>query len=337
MKKRIDYIDVLRGIGILYMVFGHIKYYPRYDHYIHAFHMPLFFFVSGLFFRRDTKISLKEEVKKISRQLLLPYFVCATFFYIYAFITGVGIAQSRLNTLLLIVTVNNNGIPNGGALWFLTCLYFSQIILFILSKIIKKDTTFGLSCLLIMLFGIYFKRIINIDLWWSIHISFVGVGLMYLGYLANKYKLLQKFINTNILYTTLIFIIHYFSIMNTGYVNMRTSSYPNVLVFLFNFALSMIFYLNLSKIILKYNIFNRVNKVLKYIGNNSIIFLCFNQFIIYLCYLFFERLGITNIILNILHINEIIYSGIIYIIAILILYGLTKLTMQSRLKYLFGK
>lgn len=337
MKKRIDYIDILRGIGILYMVFGHIKYYPHYDYYIHAFHMPLFFFVSGLFFRRDTKSSFWHFLKKISKQLLFPYFVCATFLYIYACITGVGIAESKLKTLLLILTVNNNGIPNGGALWFLTCLYFCQIILFLLSKRIKKKFIFGLLCLSIMLFGIYFKSLTHIDLWWSIHISFVGVGLMYFGYLANKYHLIDRYTNTNFLYTIIIFIVHYFCIINAGYVNMRTGTYPNPIVFLINFALSMIFYLNISKIITKYNILDKVASFLKYIGKNSIIFLCFNQFVIYLCYLIFERLGITNILINSLHMKEIIYSMCIYIFAILTLYGLTKLIMRSKLKYLFGK
>ena len=337
MGKRIDYIDILRGIGILYMVFGHIKYYPHYDYYIHAFHMPLFFFVSGLFFHRHNELSFFEFLKKISKQLLLPYFVCATFLYLYACITGVGIAESKLNTLLLIITVNNNGIPNGGALWFLTCLYFCQIILFLLSKMIKKDSIFGLACLSIMVLGIYFKSLFHIDLWWSVHISFVGVGLVYLGYLVNKYNVISKLTNTNLFYTLIILIIHYFCIMNTGYVNMRTGTYPNLFLFLLNFALSMIFYLNISKIILKYNVFNKVGKFIKYIGNNSIIFLCFNQFVIYLCYLLLERFGITDIFLNFFHMKEFIYSFVIYFLTIFILYLLTKIIMGCRLKHIFGK
>lgn len=45
MKKRIAYIDILRGIGILLMVMGHVGFGSRFSHYIHAFHMPLFFVV----------------------------------------------------------------------------------------------------------------------------------------------------------------------------------------------------------------------------------------------------------------------------------------------------
>ena len=47
---RIEYIDLFRGIGILLMIMGHIEFAPRFDHFIHAFHMPMFFFVSGYFF-----------------------------------------------------------------------------------------------------------------------------------------------------------------------------------------------------------------------------------------------------------------------------------------------
>ena len=37
------YIDILRGIGIIIMVSGHIGFGGKFDRYIHTFHMPLFF------------------------------------------------------------------------------------------------------------------------------------------------------------------------------------------------------------------------------------------------------------------------------------------------------
>ena len=56
MKNRIRYIDIAKGIGILLVVLGHNDmnaYHPLLHRFIYAFHMPLFFFLSGIFFNPD--------------------------------------------------------------------------------------------------------------------------------------------------------------------------------------------------------------------------------------------------------------------------------------------
>lgn len=50
---RIDSIDIFRGIGIIIMVMGHIGFGSIFDHLIHAFHMPMFYFISGMFFKAE--------------------------------------------------------------------------------------------------------------------------------------------------------------------------------------------------------------------------------------------------------------------------------------------
>jgi len=50
-QGRVVYIDLFRGVGVLLMILGHLGLGKAFDHYIHAFHMPMFFFVSGFFFK----------------------------------------------------------------------------------------------------------------------------------------------------------------------------------------------------------------------------------------------------------------------------------------------
>lgn len=45
--NRVESIDVLKGIGILFMVLGHMHFSVIFIHYVYAFHMPLFFLISG--------------------------------------------------------------------------------------------------------------------------------------------------------------------------------------------------------------------------------------------------------------------------------------------------
>ena len=47
INKRIDTVDVLRAVGILIMVMGHVGFGGKFDRYIHSFHMPLFVLISG--------------------------------------------------------------------------------------------------------------------------------------------------------------------------------------------------------------------------------------------------------------------------------------------------
>ena len=54
ISKRIEYIDIARGIGILLVVMGHNDFSlisPFLFKLIYSFHMPLFFFMSGIFFK----------------------------------------------------------------------------------------------------------------------------------------------------------------------------------------------------------------------------------------------------------------------------------------------
>ena len=68
-------VDTLKGIGIILMIVAH-TYGPNNIIWslIFSFHMPLFFIVSGLFFKER---SFEDTIRKTTRQLLIQYiFIC---------------------------------------------------------------------------------------------------------------------------------------------------------------------------------------------------------------------------------------------------------------------
>jgi fucose 4-O-acetylase-like acetyltransferase len=82
-SKRIAYLDVAKGIGILLVALAHadVSLFSPYLHkFIYAFHMPLFFFLSGYFFKPG--ISFWAQLKKRFNSLLKPYFVTILLIYI---------------------------------------------------------------------------------------------------------------------------------------------------------------------------------------------------------------------------------------------------------------
>jgi fucose 4-O-acetylase-like acetyltransferase len=49
---KIEWIDVIKGIGIVFVVAGH-TYIGEVKDFIFLFHMPLFFFISGFLFTQQ--------------------------------------------------------------------------------------------------------------------------------------------------------------------------------------------------------------------------------------------------------------------------------------------
>lgn len=76
MKERIGYLDAAKAVAILLVILGHCpmdelgacgKYLHR---FIYSFHMPLFFIISGMFFRAaKTRALIGEKF----RAYCLPY------------------------------------------------------------------------------------------------------------------------------------------------------------------------------------------------------------------------------------------------------------------------
>src|SRR5512144_3032083 len=74
MKKRLEYIDIAKGIGILLVVMGHNDFSlvsPFFYKFIYAFHMPLFFFLSGMFFKAE--LPFLTVLRRRFDTLLKPY------------------------------------------------------------------------------------------------------------------------------------------------------------------------------------------------------------------------------------------------------------------------
>lgn len=70
MQKRIDWIDIAKGIGIISVILGHLRTPLYISEMIFSFHMPLFFVISGYFYKER---KLKNFIFLKYKSLILPY------------------------------------------------------------------------------------------------------------------------------------------------------------------------------------------------------------------------------------------------------------------------
>ena len=70
MKERIGYYDIARGLGIIFVVIGHIDtFYVPFRNVVISFHMALFLMVSGMLFF-ETGEYLCGKIREIYKKFI---------------------------------------------------------------------------------------------------------------------------------------------------------------------------------------------------------------------------------------------------------------------------
>lgn len=211
-KSRMDYIDIYRAFGIILMVMGHIGFGGKFDKFIHAFHMPMFFFISG-FFYKEKYIDIKKYAVDKVKKLLTPYFVfgggCC---FLWCLNSGFS-AEPWMHLLL----IDTTGIPIAGAIWFLTALFFTDVIYVFLAKYNIKWII-----LLLVAVGSYADQVLPHPLPWALSAAFVGLGLYWIGNkTAKNQDKLKSVLNMPLLLCIILGILEVKLILSNGYINMR--------------------------------------------------------------------------------------------------------------------
>lgn len=136
---RVSWLDAAKGLGIVFVVMGHVVTNPPFRRLIYTFHMPLFFFLSGIAF----SFSRKEGfLSRRAASLLVPYFVfsLATFFY-WFFLErrfrppGLGAGE----VFLTIFLAQGGKYEFNAVMWFLPCLFVIETAFFFLHRKIRSN------------------------------------------------------------------------------------------------------------------------------------------------------------------------------------------------------
>lgn len=196
--KRLNVVDVAKGIGIILVVFAHVNYTPEILTIIYSFHMPLFFVISGMLFQRDKFPGFREFAKRRFKGLIVPYviyeMVSIGCLYLAERVYGqwqlFDISKEQyLEYICQIVISNWSRVHVNQPLWFLPCLFLVEIIYFFIAKL---RTGFRIPvCVVLVSFGwILESGMLSFDnflLPWNLDSALFALGFYALGNLLSPY------------------------------------------------------------------------------------------------------------------------------------------------------
>ena len=139
---RLDYLDMAKGIGILFVILGHIEFAPEpLRVWISTFHMPLFFIISGILIaiKKEDESEMSVVWIKKARSILIPYF-----WFSLAYV-AVDIGNLLLGKIDMTIfgynQISSLIFYGSGTLWFLPALLLGDIFFLILKKKFRNIST----------------------------------------------------------------------------------------------------------------------------------------------------------------------------------------------------
>ena len=274
--------DLVRGFCIILMIMAHIGFGDQFDHFVHAFHMPVFFFISGYFFRNKP---LKQFFWSKTKSLILPYI----FYSAFIFVTWRIVYGAPDETYIHVLLYMNSTRFVSAALWFISALYLANIIYYLIINCFKSQIVNTIIVIALCLIGNQIHNYYPSPCIFAFDAAFVGVGLMHIGNFCHAInnRSFNHFMNLSLPKTVLLFFVISVLIFVNGKVNMREGIYGRVIPFWINAVGITIVLWNISNIIINSNIAKKggaLHYIIDYIikiGERSMIYLCLNQVAIF--------------------------------------------------------
>lgn len=191
-KPYYSWIDTAKVIGIFFVVYGHggLAIQPIRD-IIYVFHMPLFFFLSGVLYRPMSPI---QTLKKDWRGLLIPYLllnlICLIPFLLSPLKGTFSLERlfQRIGAIFMGLGYSHEyWVPVSTPCWFLIALFLCRMLLSLGHR--NFNNVFLLSTVAVSVTIIYLLRVIGVDWLVPLDSALLSIPFLCLGYKLKPYLL----------------------------------------------------------------------------------------------------------------------------------------------------
>ena len=294
MDNRIEWIDIAKGIGIILVIAGHC-FYLGYSYPLYAFHMPLFFFLSGLLFK-DKKEGFVDFFKSKTNSLMRPWLIIL----FVSFLACLSIPQWRNEISFMAVlsdlyTANTNVFQNS-SLWYLVCFYFMLLIFFFVNKI-KRTAVTALVLIIVAVGLLWIKELLNMTnlplhrLPFKIDSALIALVFFSVAYLYKDKILLLMKGKANLLLVALMVVVSAVLCMYNGWSNINSLDFGRIRLLYYPVAI-----MGIASVCLVSQVITKLNRkplisFLTFYGKNSLLIFGFQSLLIRLYLLTFNNLG----------------------------------------------
>jgi acyltransferase len=277
-KGRLEWLDIAKGLGIIAVTMDHTVVFPSLiSKYLSTFHMPLFFFLSGYLFSPTRTSSLTVLVAKKMKSLIVPYLFLSVGSYLWWLFEWKMGDHSEINVFKPIIGTflairDTEWTNHTGALWFLPCLFITELLFFCILRVSLNRKSLLLGGLVIVsLIGTIYHYYVNMPLLWNIDAALMVVIFYGLGFLFKEVNDFKKVISLKSL-ILLVPISLTMGISNEE-VDLLHNTYGNYLMFYFAAISGLLVIVLISKEMKR-------NFVMQYLGRNSLVIFGVNPFIL---------------------------------------------------------
>ena len=252
--KRKEWIDILKGIGIILVAIGHIYSNQIVYNWLYSFHMPLFFLAAGWVYKEKTILT---DIKRRIQTIVVPYFSFGFLTIIYYQILERRFRDSNISFLDSVLGLLSGSCINLGFnihLWFLPCFFLTVILFNMIVNWVGRKTAYVVVALMSLIYIIFPMP----EWFWGFNRVFKYIGFYAVGVsLARMDKVKDKSLEAGTVAFILLGVNFYLS-----YINQTTG--------VMWFATALI---GVAALVLISQLIN-TNKVLQYCGRISLVILC---------------------------------------------------------------
>lgn len=175
--RRKPWIDILRAIAMLFVVFGHqVQWWDDFFLYTTPIKIPLFFAISGYLFNHRNGFQ-REFYVNCFWKLVFPFFCLVSIpAVILSFYYGVDFLFESWRKMI-----------SGESYWFITCLIVAEVIHFYIRKICKTTLFVTVVCLICSAIGLFAARN-GILSFGKINTALISQTYLLLGFLLRQYE-----------------------------------------------------------------------------------------------------------------------------------------------------
>lgn len=296
--KRDTVLDITKTIGIILMVMGHLHFSEDvFDKYIYAFHMPLFFIVSGILFNQDK--TLKNTIISRAKALLVPYVVFGGVYSVIFIVKSMlaGEADAVASTLKVFFLYPVDKVPYESALWFLPTMFITSVAYAGLRKVmdLKWATVVAVASGAI---GFIYPHLTDVRLPWGIDTALVALLFFHTGYLMKHFNLVERIKALRrkstlllLVLTAAVFALNIFMVFMNDKVNLRKVEYGNPLLAYVNAVAGTVICILIAVLIDGLAPVSKFKALLCRISEVSIVFICINHNVIHLFQFLLSSIG----------------------------------------------